>query len=465
MVDPSNPKFVKRYDLTATTTGTEKPAIIGIVSTQPGVLLGGFSDDAATVLKVPVALTGRVPVKVSLAGGPIAIGDRIAPSSVPGIGVKATTTGYIVGIALESLDSIPAGATYGEVTVFVERSYYAFENGQPLAASIEPIVTSTTTSNGNTTSSTTESSNSSSQTTDGPTAYYDAQISSLQSQMDAISAMVASSTSSTTSALADSLMSTSTLLQIASSTADMLASSTPTFIARVANAVYEYLQSAGEWALDKLTAKIVYTDRIETQVAAVSKGLEMTDQATGQIYCVVIRNGEWDKEEGACSTATSTPEVVEEEPEVIVIEETPEENLVDDGDTASTTPDTATSTPESSNDGTDTTTPPEETTDGSSDTTTDETTPDPVNTEESTTDPTPTDTGADTSSDGSTSGDGATSDTSSTDSSSSSDSSDSGDTSSSSASDSGGGDSSSGDSSSTSGSSDAGSGDSSSSQP
>ncbi|MDP3785002.1 MAG: DUF5011 domain-containing protein [bacterium] len=52
----------------------------------------------------PVGLIGRVPVKMSTEGGAIAIGDRIAVSSIKGRAMKATESGYSVGIALAAFD-------------------------------------------------------------------------------------------------------------------------------------------------------------------------------------------------------------------------------------------------------------------------------------------------------------------------------------------------------------------------
>ena len=67
--------------------------------------MGGISQPP-TSGPAPVALAGRVPVKVSLENGPIGIGDRISASSVAGVGIKATATSTIstVGMALEPFD-------------------------------------------------------------------------------------------------------------------------------------------------------------------------------------------------------------------------------------------------------------------------------------------------------------------------------------------------------------------------
>ncbi|GIW68367.1 MAG: hypothetical protein KatS3mg099_315 [Candidatus Parcubacteria bacterium] len=90
-------------------------ALLGVVSTKPGVLLGGFgAEELILYEKVPVALAGRVPVVVNAEGGSIRPGDRITLSSQPGIGTKATTSSYTVGFALsgwEVSSSTPATAT------------------------------------------------------------------------------------------------------------------------------------------------------------------------------------------------------------------------------------------------------------------------------------------------------------------------------------------------------------------
>jgi YVTN family beta-propeller protein len=82
-----------------------KDAIIGVVSTKPGLLLG-FDDTSLIVGEegYPVGLKGRVPIKLSTENGPIKKGDKIMLSSIPGIGMKATASGTIVGTALEDFE-------------------------------------------------------------------------------------------------------------------------------------------------------------------------------------------------------------------------------------------------------------------------------------------------------------------------------------------------------------------------
>jgi hypothetical protein len=87
----------------------ESEDILGVVSTKPGLLLG--YDDTSLVSGeqgYPVGLSGRVPIKLSTENGPIKKGDRIMLSSIPGVGMKATTNARIVGIALEDFDGTHA---------------------------------------------------------------------------------------------------------------------------------------------------------------------------------------------------------------------------------------------------------------------------------------------------------------------------------------------------------------------
>lgn len=82
-----------------TASGVE---LFGVVSTAPGITLNNGEDDEITSNERPIALVGRVPVKVNLEGGIITAGDPIALSSTSGVGMKAVGPGMIVGFALES---------------------------------------------------------------------------------------------------------------------------------------------------------------------------------------------------------------------------------------------------------------------------------------------------------------------------------------------------------------------------
>lgn len=84
---------------------------IGVISTQPGVLLGDTTGFTLNSEVKPVALVGRVPVKVSDESGQIKVGDPITISSVSGIGMKATTSGVTIGMALEPFDGSSSTTT------------------------------------------------------------------------------------------------------------------------------------------------------------------------------------------------------------------------------------------------------------------------------------------------------------------------------------------------------------------
>jgi hypothetical protein len=78
---------------------------LGVVSTKPGLLLG--ADDTSLTSGergYPVALRGRVPIKLSTENGPIKKGDSLTLSSIPGVAMKATDGGTVVGTALEDFN-------------------------------------------------------------------------------------------------------------------------------------------------------------------------------------------------------------------------------------------------------------------------------------------------------------------------------------------------------------------------
>lgn len=52
--------------------------------------------------------------------------------------------------------------------------------------------------------------------------------------------------------------------------------------------------------------KNLSADKLTARTARVSEGIEMTDKATGEIYCTWILNGEWQKQKGDCATVFAT---------------------------------------------------------------------------------------------------------------------------------------------------------------
>lgn len=96
-IDSSNNHSVKR------STGQYQNNVLGVVSTAPGFVAGAFTEDS-----YPVALVGRVPVKISTENGPIKEGDFLTAASIPGYAMKATLSGRVIGTALESFSSTNA---------------------------------------------------------------------------------------------------------------------------------------------------------------------------------------------------------------------------------------------------------------------------------------------------------------------------------------------------------------------
>ncbi len=183
-VDPARPNAIVR------THGAGDPLVLGVVSARPGVVLGSAPFDADALGRTwgeaaqqaflaqrealaaevvaadpslasaaefggpeetaqrieelalerfharataPVALAGRVPVKVDARYGAIAAGDPLTPSPLPGIAMKAVAPGPIIGTALQ-----PLASGSGRILAFVHRGWYG-GNGATSAAGEAPL--------------------------------------------------------------------------------------------------------------------------------------------------------------------------------------------------------------------------------------------------------------------------------------------------------------------------------------
>ena len=330
---PVSMKYAEQGDL----------ALAGVVATKPGQILG----DEKAIDQRPIALSGRVPVKVNLEGGVIRPGDRIAISSVRGVGKKAGPLEASVGIALDSFD----GEEQGTVMMFVniQQNISVKNIGEELlkaptdadsydfvgnlmkviqtryaTSTILGIASTTSTStidssmlvNQNQDLSTLDTSvtaTSSIATTSTATSSNTQALAEAIVALDLkVDAFIASSTlsydqviASTTSALASS---TSFINALASSTASVLTND-QTFIQSLTNSMKNALASATDWVVEKFTAKVAYINRIEAETVAVSKGMEIVDQTTGAVWCVTIKNGDWNKVQGACANVASTTQL------------------------------------------------------------------------------------------------------------------------------------------------------------
>lgn len=117
------------------TSASYQQEMLGVVATEPGLVIGPDAGDA-----YPIALVGRVPVKVTTENGPIKAGDRLTSASVPGYAMKATHAGRVLGTALEDLseatncpDTTAAEVQCGTVNVFVNLVDYT---GQSVALAV-----------------------------------------------------------------------------------------------------------------------------------------------------------------------------------------------------------------------------------------------------------------------------------------------------------------------------------------
>ncbi len=95
--------------------------VIGIVSDN----FGDFSSTGYNIKEgdnpMPVALVGRLPVKIASTSSDIKAGDYITTSSELGRGMKAVKAGVVIGKALEDWTATSGKET---VMVFVEQGYY-----------------------------------------------------------------------------------------------------------------------------------------------------------------------------------------------------------------------------------------------------------------------------------------------------------------------------------------------------
>jgi hypothetical protein len=104
-IDPARPDH---FRLARTALST---LVAGVISTRPGVVMGvdgrALDGDDSSDDRPALALVGRVPVKVTAAGGPIAIGDLLVASNVPGRAMRAVDppAGTVIGKALGPLAS------------------------------------------------------------------------------------------------------------------------------------------------------------------------------------------------------------------------------------------------------------------------------------------------------------------------------------------------------------------------
>jgi hypothetical protein len=135
-ISPNEPGFIEK-----SSGGTYYGKVLGVVSEKPGFRLSQKDDFPSGSFGVPVALVGRVDVKVSTENGTIKAGDALTTSSTPGVVMKATQPGMVIGRAMGDFDcsyavgpfapdesaSSSASASQiceGKVLTYINVSYY-----------------------------------------------------------------------------------------------------------------------------------------------------------------------------------------------------------------------------------------------------------------------------------------------------------------------------------------------------
>ncbi len=87
--------------------------LIGVYSTSPSVLINNPKEG------IPVALTGRSPVKVCNENGEIKVGDFLTASSKRGYAMKATEPCFVIGRAMENFDG-----KEGKIMAIIQPGWY-----------------------------------------------------------------------------------------------------------------------------------------------------------------------------------------------------------------------------------------------------------------------------------------------------------------------------------------------------
>ncbi len=119
----------------AKSTNNYQTSVVGIISTNPNETIG--QNFSAEENPRPVAISGRIPVKVSTINGPILPGDLITTSSIPGVGMRATGKGQVVARALQSYTETDP-TVVGKIVVQLSVSWY--DGSEPDHISVEEFV-------------------------------------------------------------------------------------------------------------------------------------------------------------------------------------------------------------------------------------------------------------------------------------------------------------------------------------
>lgn len=106
------------------------PNLFGVLIEKPAIALGKEATSTRPVLSYGIA-----EVKVSNINGAIKKGDFITSSNLPGVGQKATQSGFVLGRALEDFDQ-----QEGKIKTFVEIQYLNLKKGGGIQETLKNII-------------------------------------------------------------------------------------------------------------------------------------------------------------------------------------------------------------------------------------------------------------------------------------------------------------------------------------
>lgn len=113
-IDQNERGFVKKSE------SANDYSVIGVFSADPALRLSQADAHIDGARAVPIALAGRVGVKVSTESGAIKPGDYLTASSKPGVAMKAVKSGGVIGQAMESY----GGEGVGKVLTYIKSASY-----------------------------------------------------------------------------------------------------------------------------------------------------------------------------------------------------------------------------------------------------------------------------------------------------------------------------------------------------
>ena len=120
------------YEIAGVRKAVSEHEAVGIVSTRPGLHLGSNIANG-----VPVALAGRVPVKVTMENGEVKKGDYLTVSkTMPGYAMKLTGEGKAIARAIS--DYVPAS---GKVMAYVESGFQKLDTNGKYATTTGMLTT------------------------------------------------------------------------------------------------------------------------------------------------------------------------------------------------------------------------------------------------------------------------------------------------------------------------------------